>query len=264
MRESPRTRRLRTDLKALESLKADSSILDFSVPGPMFGGPPEVYLIRFNGRGLQRHHGADVTIRDQHELTIQLGASYPRMMPELHWKSPIFHPNISASGAVCLGGYGTHWVPSVNLDELCEMLWEMVRYRNFDVDSPYNREAALWAKTQTQFRFPVDDRPIRDRVASRAAAADSQAGAAPRIMVDAGRPAKNESPTVPSPIHVLPARRTDSPVPVNPYTRPHSPALPPASNDADDGIYILDDASDDEVVDAEIVVAEQTDILFLN
>ena len=26
---------------------------------------------------------------------------------------------------VCLGGYGTHWVPSVQLDELCMMLWDM-------------------------------------------------------------------------------------------------------------------------------------------
>ena len=88
------------------------------------------------------------------------------MMPELTWMSPIFHPNISASGVVCLGGYGTHWVPSLSLDELCGMLWDMIRYRNFDVESPYNREAALWAKTQTRFAFPLDDRPIRDRIAN--------------------------------------------------------------------------------------------------
>ena len=39
MRESPRIRRLRTDLKSLEQLRADSTILDFNVPGPMYGGP---------------------------------------------------------------------------------------------------------------------------------------------------------------------------------------------------------------------------------
>jgi hypothetical protein len=87
------------------------------------------------------------------------------MMPELSWLSPVYHPNISASGVVCLGGYGTHWVPSLSLDELCEMLWDMIRYRNYDVESPYNREAALWAKAQSAFRLPVDERPIRDRVA---------------------------------------------------------------------------------------------------
>ena len=87
------------------------------------------------------------------------------MMPDLAWKTPIFHPNISGSGVVCLGGYGTHWVPSLHLDELCGMLWDMIRYQNFDVDSPYNREAALWAKTQRTFQLPLDDRPLRDRLA---------------------------------------------------------------------------------------------------
>jgi hypothetical protein len=87
------------------------------------------------------------------------------MMPELVWKTPIFHPNISSSGVVCLGGYGTYWVPSVTLDELCTMLWDMIRYKNFDPESPYNRQAALWAKQHSASRFPVDPRPIRNKVA---------------------------------------------------------------------------------------------------
>lgn len=167
MRESPRIRRLRTDRRSLEKLRMDSSILDFIA----YGDPAERYVIRFAGRGLWRPSGnGDVALREQHEVLIELGASYPRMMPELLWKSPIFHPNISASGVVCLGGYGTYWVPSLNLDELCEMLWDMLRYRNYDVDSPYNREAAMWARHQPPHRFPVDPRPIRDKVASGAAA----------------------------------------------------------------------------------------------
>jgi hypothetical protein len=84
------------------------------------------------------------------------------MMPELAWKSPIFHPNISASGVVCLGGYGTYWVPSLTLDELCVMLWDMIRYQNYDETSPYNRDAANWIKNQVHFRLPVDSRPLRD------------------------------------------------------------------------------------------------------
>jgi len=122
--------------------------------------------VRFRGKGLWRLDGSgEVLIREQHEVSIQLGAAYPRMMPELTWQTPIFHPNISASGVVCLGGYGTHWVPSLNLDELCVMLWDIVRYANFDVESPYNREAALWAKNQDDYRLPVDPRPLRDRIA---------------------------------------------------------------------------------------------------
>lgn len=162
MRDSPRIRRLRTDLKALESLKADSTILDFRTQGT----PPEAYLVRFLGRGLSRPKAPSrPEIQDVHEVSIRLGASYPRAMPEMQWRSPIFHPNISAAGMVCLGGYGTYWVPSLNLDELCEMLWDMIRYANYDVTSPYNREAADWAAAQRQFQFPLDPRPIRDKLA---------------------------------------------------------------------------------------------------
>lgn len=165
MRESPRIRRLRTDLKSLASLKAESSILDFVGQGD----PPESYLIRFHGKGFWRPaESQNIFIREHHEMTVNLGASYPRMMPELSWKTPIFHPNISGSGVVCLGGYGTHWVPSVNIDELCTMLWDMIRYANYDVDSPYNREAAAWAKTQSDFQLPIDPRPLRDKRAGMA------------------------------------------------------------------------------------------------
>lgn len=162
MRESPRLRRLRTDRKSLEALCADSSIVSFE----SFGAPPEAYLLRFCGRGLARPDPTGpIVVQDVHEVSIRLGASYPRAMPELQWRTPIFHPNISGAGVVCLGGYGTHWVPSLNLDELCDMLWEMIRYKNFDVTSPYNRAAADWAANQTSFDLPTDDRPIRDKVA---------------------------------------------------------------------------------------------------
>jgi len=161
MRESPRTRRLRTDLKALESLRNDSTILDFVAQG----NPPESYVITFHGRGLYRREGNPETlVRDSHEVAVRLGASYPRVMPEMGWRSPIFHPNISGSGVVCLGGYGTYWVPSLNLDELCEMLWDMIRFQNYDPSSPYNREAARWIEHQREFTLPIDTRPIRDRL----------------------------------------------------------------------------------------------------
>jgi hypothetical protein len=144
-------------------LSADSQILDFTAPGPLFGGPPEVYDVRFSGLGLWKPDGSDeVLIREGHEVVVRLGASYPRMMPELIWRTPIFHPNISANGVVCLGGYSTHWVPSLQLDELCTMLWDMIRYANYDVDSPYNRAAAQWTKEQTRYQLPIDHRPLRD------------------------------------------------------------------------------------------------------
>lgn len=163
--DSPRLRRLRSDLKAMQQLRSESTIFSFQTPGETYAGGPETYLIRFAGVGLWRPEGSvEVLPRFDHEVRIHLSASYPRMMPDLSWKTPIFHPNVSSSGVVCLGGYGTHWAPSLQLDELTHMLWEMVRYANFDVKSPYNREAAYWARSQNQFRLPVDPRSLRDRV----------------------------------------------------------------------------------------------------
>ncbi len=163
MRESPRLRRLRSDYRALQQLRSESSVFDFISRND----PPDFYSLRFRGNGVWRPDGSnDPLIHDQHQVDINLGASYPRMQPELAWRSPIFHPNISASGVVCLGGYGTYWVPGVRLDELCTMLWDMIRYQNFDVNSPYNREAAAWAKTQYIYQLPLDARSLRDRIAA--------------------------------------------------------------------------------------------------
>jgi ubiquitin-protein ligase len=200
MFESPRTRRLRSDLNALTALAADSSIFSFSPHGT----PPDFYILRFRGHGIwKRSHDGQAMIRDEHEVHVRLGASYPRMMPDIAWKSPIFHPNISSGGVVCLGGYGTHWAPSLALDELCSMLWDMIRFANFDESSPYNREAAAWAKNQTTFHLPIDPRPLRDKAA--ACRRGEMAPHSPQL------PAKNENATaeavlaeiVPPPIVLL-------------------------------------------------------------
>jgi ubiquitin-protein ligase len=157
MYESPRMRRLRNDLAALERLRSESSVFRFTTQGD----PPNHYRILFQGRGLWRDHGK-VKALEKHHIEIKLGSSYPRTMPELRWLTPIYHPNISEIGMVCLGGYGTHWVPSVQLDELCVMLWDMLRYHNYDIRSPYNRDSALWVASQTSILFPTDPRPLRD------------------------------------------------------------------------------------------------------
>jgi len=157
MYQSPRIRRLHNDLAALERLRSESSVFRFSAQGD----PPHQYMISLRGKGLWRDRGK-VRVLEDHRVEIKLGASYPRTIPEIRWITPVYHPNISEIGMVCLGGYGTHWVPSVQLDELCVMLWDMARYHNYDIRSPYNREAALWVANQTTFLFPTDSRPVRD------------------------------------------------------------------------------------------------------
>jgi hypothetical protein len=168
MHESPRTRCLHNDRFAIERLRSASSIFRFT----SVGDPPQQYNIWLQGKSLCRD-GSEVKFVNSHRVEIKLGASYPRTVPELRWTTKIFHPNISEMGMVCLGGFGTHWVPSVQLDELCVMIWDMARFQNYDIHSPYNREAALWVAGQTFFRLPTDDRPLRDLRASLGRAGDA-------------------------------------------------------------------------------------------
>jgi ubiquitin-protein ligase len=187
MHESPRIRRLRSDLAALERLQSESSVLRFRPQGKP---PVQHYIVEFRGKSLARERGK-VGLQERQEVEIILGASYPRTMPEIRWLTPIYHPNISEIGMVCLGGYGTHWVPSLNLDELCGMLWDMVRFHNYDIRSPYNREAALWVANQTTYRFPLDARPLRDLRAA-LGRVESEPHAPPA-------PPKQDTPSAPEP-----------------------------------------------------------------
>ena len=159
MRKSPRERRLNSDFRSVQQLQEQSTIFSFQATG----NPPQKYRLVFKGAGFQRDRNGVITVSQHHEVLVELGAAYPRMIPNLAWQTPIFHPNISVGGVVCLGGYGTHWVPSLTLSELTIMLWDMIRFKNYDSESPYNREAAAWAR-ENRSNFPLDRRPIRDQI----------------------------------------------------------------------------------------------------
>lgn len=256
MQPSPRIRRLHSDRKALEQLQADSSIFRFEATGD----PPDFYRLRFYGKGLARHAvDQPVVYQDVHEVHMRLGANYPRVMPELSWKTPIFHPNISASGFICLGGYGTHWTPGVKLDELCVMLWDMIRYENYDIASPYNREAAAWVNEQVSRKMPLDHRPLRDRLAASLPSAAATNSAATTRSHSSHRPAvrpPNGPPRHPAPLVGAPLPHA---------VRNGSPGVP-LPMVSDPGVIFLDSVVEAEIVagDANRVATGEGDILFIN
>lgn len=163
MRKSPRERRLQSDFESLQLLQKESSIFSFDTVGSSRSQPTK-YRLTFRGNGLKKSSFSGINLTAKHVVSVDLGSAYPRLAPGLLWETNIFHPNISNNGVVCLGGYGTHWVPSLTLCEMSTMLWDMIRYKNFDSESPYNREAALWARSQPETRFPIDHRPIRNLI----------------------------------------------------------------------------------------------------
>ena len=82
------------------------------------------------------------------------------------------------------------------------MLWDMVRYENYDETSPYNREAAAWAKNQKQFRLPIDNRPLRNKLAQKSAIDDLLPPI--NISLPASRPLAGKSPHGSSPFRAAP------------------------------------------------------------
>ncbi len=121
------------------------------------GDPPEKYLIRFSCNGVEKiNPNGSPVIRNMHQVRIYLHAEYPLKQPHLKWQTPIFHPNIHATGAVCFGA----WWPAKTLDELLLTLGEMVQYKNYDPNDPMNSKAAAWAKRNRRI-FPIDKRPLK-------------------------------------------------------------------------------------------------------
>ena len=123
------------------------------------GNPPDRYKIRFTCNGVEsvRSNGQPV-LRDVHEVSVYLHAEYPLKQPQLKWLTPIFHPNIHVTGAVCIGA----WWAAKTLDELLLTLGEMVQYKNLDPKDPMNSKAASWANRHKQL-FPIDSRPLKGR-----------------------------------------------------------------------------------------------------
>jgi ubiquitin-protein ligase len=121
------------------------------------GDPPDKYQIRYTCRGVESINASGApTIREVHEVSVYLHAEYPLKQPQLKWLTPIFHPNIHATGAVCIGA----WWPAKTLDELILNLGDMIQYKNLDPKDPMNSKAAAWA-LRNKHRFPVDERDLK-------------------------------------------------------------------------------------------------------
>jgi ubiquitin-protein ligase len=151
-----RETRLRNDYQRVLELVDRSDLIHIDATD---GTPPDRYKIRFSCRGVEslRANGQPV-LRDQHEVALYLHAEYPLKQPQLKWLTPIFHPNIHVTGAVCIGA----WWPAKTIDELLLTLGEMVQYKNFDPRDPMNSKAAQWALRNPQL-FPIDNRELKGR-----------------------------------------------------------------------------------------------------
>jgi ubiquitin-protein ligase/DNA-directed RNA polymerase subunit RPC12/RpoP len=149
---SVRARRLIADLKHMREAFGDGSrirILETE------GDPAEVYKIEFNIRGIETLKGKRPAFRDKHIAEIRMLRDYPRMAPACRMLTPIFHPNIDEA-AICVGD---HWVAGEHLTDLAVRIGQMIAYQTYNIKSPLNGEAAMWADLNPK-SLPIDSRDL--------------------------------------------------------------------------------------------------------
>lgn len=151
-----RETRLRNDNQRIRDLVNRSEFIHLMLAE---GNPPEKYWIRFTCKGVESiNSSGKPQFREVHDVSIYLHAEYPLKQPQLKWQTPIFHPNIHVTGAVCIGA----WWPAKTLDELLLTLAEMVQYKNYDPRDPMNSKAAAWALRHKNI-FPIDGRALKGK-----------------------------------------------------------------------------------------------------
>jgi WD40 repeat protein/ubiquitin-protein ligase len=148
-----RTRRLLADAEQMRRAFDGGTLIRLRATE---GEPPELYRIEYHIRGLARGPDGQPVPQDTHLVEIQLTSEYPRVSPRCRVLTPIFHPNIDPS-TICVGD---HWAAGERLVDLVVRIGEMIAYQAYNIKSPLDGEAAMWADLNPQ-RLPLDGRDLR-------------------------------------------------------------------------------------------------------
>ena len=150
----PRERRLKADA---EQMKAAFEHFPLIKIRATHNDPPDVYELEYFLKGLERIEGRQEPIeRNYHLVEIRLISDYPRMGPQCKMLTPIFHPNIEPA-SICVGD---HWTAGERLVDLAVRIGEMITFQAYNIKSPLDGEAAMWADLNMR-NLPIDDRNLR-------------------------------------------------------------------------------------------------------
>ncbi len=120
------------------------------------GAPPEIYRIEFHINGIESlGPGGQPIFRDTHVAELRLTSEYPRMAPHGRMITPVFHPNIDAA-SICVGD---HWAAGERLVDFVVRIGELLAYQAYNIRSPLNAEAAMWADLHLS-ELPTDGRDL--------------------------------------------------------------------------------------------------------
>jgi ubiquitin-protein ligase len=150
---SMRTRRLTADAQQMQRAFEKFPLIRVL---SAVGDPPDLYQIEYSINGLQRSKGGKPVPQETHRVEIQLTADYPRLSPKCRMLTPVFHPNIDTS-SICVGD---HWTAGERLVDLVIRIGEMISYQAYNIKSPLDGEAAMWADLNVE-KLPIDHRDLR-------------------------------------------------------------------------------------------------------
>jgi ubiquitin-protein ligase len=172
MEYDPWRDRLMDEKKRLDAVNRSSDFVRARAASPS-GSAPDRYIVTFQCKGIV---GIDVyrypVFSDTHEVEIYCDRDYPMKAPNLRWLTPIWHPNVQhvEPKNVCINK--EDWLGNTGLDWLCELLFDMVQYRNYHAKHekpfPLDLEVARWVIdfgepkniVNKWRRIYVDDKPF--------------------------------------------------------------------------------------------------------
>ena len=145
---SPRQRRLLADSQMMQQRFTTFPYIKLIEAN---GNPPERYVVEYYVRGIDHLENGQIIFRNNHRVEIKLPGTYPRTQPICRMLTPIFHPNIEPA-VICIGD---HWTAGERLCDLVVRIGEMIAYQSYNIKSPLDGEAAMWADLNNEL-LPVD------------------------------------------------------------------------------------------------------------
>jgi len=121
------------------------------------GQPPDNYEIEYALRGYVKEEDNTIAIAQKHRVRISLPFGYPHFAPIAKPLTPIFHPDIDPA-AIRLAD---HWQQNPSLPDLVLHIGEMICGNVYNLEDPFNQEAADWYARQ-QKQLPLDSISIAD------------------------------------------------------------------------------------------------------
>ncbi|MBN2329695.1 MAG: hypothetical protein JXR73_21315 [Candidatus Omnitrophica bacterium] len=153
---------LRRQYDCLMKLAEESDIVKLE---HVEGEPPQLYIIRFQCKGLIREKSGE--IRETHGFTLgihfedqYLRRFTPGKVISILDPPNVFHPNVKWP-AICIGGM----FPGTGITELIYQAFEILTYQKATVreDDALDPIACQYSRNH-QERFPIDPRPLKRNI----------------------------------------------------------------------------------------------------